>query len=53
MLHKAALTAMLAQGINRKVVAVIVGHDRAEPMTSYTGVMDQRDVLGMWMRTPS
>ena len=53
MLRKAVLTAMLAQGLNRKVVAVIVGHDPAELMTSYTGVMDQRDVLAVWMRTPS
>jgi integrase len=49
-LRKAALTAMLAEGINPYVVAAIAGHDPATLMASYAGVIDQRDGLGVWCR---
>lgn len=49
-LRKAALTAMLAAGINPYVVAAIAGHDPATLMSSYAGVIDQRDVLRVWSR---
>lgn len=47
-LRKAALTDMLARGVNPYVVAAVAGHDPATLLSHYAGVIDQRDLHGVF-----